>query len=514
MSGGNSAIVVGEDFLLRGPHGKELKSIGAHWDEAANAWTLPATRMNAKVVNDLGLGLPDLSVGLEPTPVVTVDDDLGALYPFQRETVARLVNAPHGLLVCLSPGLGKTAVAVKAADLVLPATEQAVVITLASLLRTWEREILKWSTKPGEIYVVRGAIDHEKATAARWIVMSWDKMSRDPAIWGKGWPLFILDESVLTKSRSSKRFKALQKIRRGVDRFWLLSGSPTSRYADDLWAQLHLIWPRAFPSYWRFAERYCIVEQTPWAQVITATRAGKDAAADNSDMMIVVNQEDVLDLPEYLFEAIDVDLVGKQLKAYKDMKKNFIAELENGTEVVAPNEIAKLMKLQQIASYWDGQSAKHEALLDLIETYEKPYLIWTHWREGAEALHWRLGDVNVSNYIVTGDTSPNDRDRFLEGFKAGAVDALVLSIGVGKFGHTFTNVKTMFYLDKTWNADDYFQSLHRVRRIGLKHRAVVVSVRAPKTTDVLVEANLEGKLGSMARMTKADLATLLKGLGQ
>lgn len=102
----------------------------------------------------------------------------------------------------------------------------------------------------------------------------------------------------------------------------------------------------------------------------------------------------------------------------------------------------------------------------------------------------------------------------LEEFKAGDYDALILSIGVGKFGHTFTNVKTIFYIDKTWNADDYFQSLHRVRRIGLKHRPVVVTLRAPGTVDELVEDNLTGKLGGISRLTKSNLRDLLKGLGK
>jgi hypothetical protein len=53
-----------------------------------------------------------------------------------------------------------------------------------------------------------------------------------------------------------------------------------------------------------------------------------------------------------------------------------------------------------------------------------------------------------------------------------------------------------------------------VRRIGLKHRPVVASFRAPGTTDDLVEDNLEGKLGSMASLTRSKLRELLLGLGR
>lgn len=505
-----SIEIVGDDIVITGKeHGRELKQMGARWDEKRGAWVLPATRMNAQAIYDARLGSSRLSVDVD-APGARPSDP--RLYAYQRHAIARLETARHGLLLCLSPGLGKTAVAVKAADAIIPLGERIVVVAPASLLRTWEREIKKWQELPGIVYVVSGAIDFKAAHETRWIVVSWDKVARDPGIWGGRWPLWILDESVLTKSRASRRFKAMDYLRRNVGRFWLLSGSPTTRHADDLWAQLHLLWPRAYPSYWRFAERYCVVEETQWARVVTATRAGRDAAEENSDLILVVNQEDVLDLPEYLFETIDVELAGAQARAYAAMQQTFIAELGDGTEVVAANEIARLQKLQQIASCWDGNSAKRDALVDVIRRYESPYLVWTHWRETATDLFLHLAAAGVDTRVVTGDTP--DRDAIIEAYKRGDHECLVLSLGVGKFGHTLTNVKTIFYVDRSWNADDFFQSMHRVRRIGLEHCPVVVSVNAVDTVDDIVNDNLEGKLGGISRMTRSHLATLLRGLGR
>jgi SNF2 family DNA or RNA helicase len=502
----------GEDIVIPNSHAyatAELKELGARWSAKQNAWTLPATRANAKALNALALEDVPVSVGL-PTPGEEPDDE--RLYGYQRAAAARLAGADHGQILVAKPGLGKTAMAITAADVAVP-DDQVVVVAPASLLRTWEREIRVWSKDP-RVYVMQGTVDYDQATAARWIICSWDKVPREAKTWGKGWPLFILDESVLAKSRGSQRFKALTKLRNGITRVWLLSGSPTTRHADDLWAQLHLVWPRAFGSYWRFAERYCIVEETPWGRKVSGTRRGRDAAADNDDLVIVINEEDAgLELPEYLFEpALEVALSGAQLKAYRDMAKTFIAELKDGTEVVAANEMGRLMKLQQIASCWDGESAKAQALVDVIDAYEPPYLIWTHWRESGQHVADLLSDKGLSVAHVDGGTK--DRDAEIEAYKAGERDALVLSLGVGKFGHTLVNTKTVFYLDKSWNADDYFQSLHRVKRIGLKHRPVVVPVRATGTVDELVEDNLEGKLGSISRMTRGDLADLLKGLGR
>ncbi len=73
----------------------------------------------------------------------------------------------------------------------------------------------------------------------------------------------------------------------------------------------------------------------------------------------------------------------------------------------------------------------------------------------------------------------------------------------------------MFGFDRNFSADDYYQSMHRVRRIGLTHRPVVVPIVAAGTVDELtVGDNLEAKLGGISRMTHSDLASLLKGLGR
>lgn len=498
-------MISGEDLVLGPRRHPEFAEWGARWDKRAAHWKLPAASIYAWTINDAQIGFPDLRGSLRRPPA-TLDDT--RLFPYQREAAGWLIAGKRGSLLALSPGLGKTAVSIVAADHDVPEGESIIVVAPASLLKTWGREIDKWSKYP-KTHIVKNIDDYPEGV--RWFVMSWDFMARHVDYLGKGWPLVILDESVMVKSRKTKRYAAAKTLRRSARRVWLLSGSPSTKGPEDLWTQLNLLWPRAYPSYWRFAERYCVVEDGEWARTIVGPRDNRSAVDENEDMILSVNQDDVLDLPEILFEPpLEVDLVGKQLRAYERMRDEFIAELADD-EVVAQNEIARLVRLQQIASWWDGESAKHDSLLDVIQNYEPPYLIWTHWVDGGVALHQRLSDVMPAG-IVIGATAR--KDDIIDEFKRGNFPALILSLGVGKFGHTLTGVKTVFYVDKTWSADDYFQSLHRIRRIGLEHRPVVVPIRARDTVDSLVEDNLEGKLGSISKITRSDLAKLLKGIGR
>lgn len=511
----------------------EMKTLGARWDVRRRAWTLPAARTHMASIRDL---LPDAEgvTSLPDLDATPLGDE--RLFGYQREAGGRLLAAPRGQLLCMSPGLGKTAVAIIAADKHVP-NDQVVVVAPAALLMTWQREIVKWGTGDTSTAILTGTPDWDVAAQARWLLVSWDTLARHQDWFDAVWPLWVLDESVLAKSRRSNKSMAIRggtrkkrgpdgaiisekhwaNLRKGVERVWLLSGSPTTRFVDDLWAQLALIWPRAFPSYWRFAERYCVVEESVWAKTVVGDRRDKDVMGDNSDLVTVVNQEDVLELPEYLFEPpVDVALLPKQQKAYTSMLNDFVAELEGADPLYADNRAAQLVRLQQIVSWWEGQSAKHDAVSAMIGSgaFAGPHLIWTHWSDAASALTARLVKDGVGAVHVSGADSPKVKDKLIESYKRGEIEALVLSLGVGKFGHTLTNTGSVHYVDRTFNADDYFQSLRRVRRIGLTHRPVVLTYRAPGTVEDLVDLNLEGKLQSISRITNHDLLELLRGLGR
>jgi hypothetical protein len=105
-------------------------------------------------------------------------------------------------------------------------------------------------------------------------------------------------------------------------------------------------------------------------------------------------------------------------------------------------------------------------------------------------------------------------DDLFEAYKSGKVKALVLSLGVGKFGHTLTNTLTAVYLDKTWEADPWVQSLRRIKRIGLTHSPRVISIVCPGTVDDIVEENLAGKAVNIAHVTNSNLATMLRTLSR
>jgi SNF2 family DNA or RNA helicase len=457
------------------------------------------------------------------------------LYGFQKEAVSMLVDNPWdhpGDLTALAPGLGKTVVALTTAGLLeLP---RVLIIAPLSLVNVWLLEKMKWfpgtrnsASLPYEINAVHGQSPPKEG----WVVTNYNTVTSPRRVVDyieQGWDAVVVDESVGVKNRRTQRFMSLKGLRESTDRWWELSGSPVTKHLDDLWAQFHLIEPRAHTKYSRFANRWCVVEENIWnkghgGDVVGS--AGRDVHRDFKDVLFVRSQEQVLpDLPEIRFEALNVSMTAQQSGIYEDMLQKFIATLESGEEMSTTNKLAQLIRLQQITSNpcnfgknWPDTSGKHAALAELVEAeaVEFPMLVWTHWKRGSEALQRRLeGLIPGRVELIHGSIDKEEIDELFVDYKASKIDILICSLGVGKFGHTLVNTRTAVYVDKTWDADAWAQSLRRIKRIGLTHSPRCITITCPGTVDDMVEDNLAGKAVNIAHVTNSNLATMLKSLAR
>lgn len=472
------------------------------------------------------------------------------LFTYQKNEVIKLVGDPYnhgGELCSLSPGLGKTVVAMTAAAIL--GLQRVLIIAPLTLLSTWQWEKTKFFSKsgtmaqsrlPARLRTVHGEVPPEDG----WVVTNYNTVTSAKRIADfceYQWDCLIIDESILIKNRKSQRFMNIKNLRQSADRVWLLSGSPISKHPSDLWAQFNMINHRGFSSFWRFTQRWCSVEQTDWGTKITGS-SGRDLRRDFADILSVKNQEEVLpDLPDMRFEHINcpIQYEPRQLRIYKTMAEKYIAQLEEtGEEIGAAGKLAQLIRLQQIASNvinlstsmegkWADISTKANTLLEMVdaEDIEYPAIVWTHWRPGAQALTDRLKGLaeeqGLKVALIQGDMDEEERTDLFRRFKGANnaytdadIDLLVLSLAVGKFGLSMQKTKTVIYMDKTWNADDYFQSIMRVRRIGLTHSPRVITLHSPGTIDEWIEENLAGKSIDIAHITNSSLAKMLRSLNR
>lgn len=435
---------------------------------------------------------------------------------FQKEPAAVLVKRKRAMLG-LAPGLGKSFCATIAAESMGDSVKRILVVCPLSLVRNWKNEIYKWSGKTAAVW--HGA---KIETATRWVITNYDSVVRDTQFYiQQNFDIIIIDESVLVKNRKAKRSQCVKAISKNAKYVWLLSGSPTTKFYDDMWMQLNILDPKRFSSYWKFAEKYCILERNQWGTAIINNAPNSDMLIkkDLSDIYYARTQDQVINLPPWLFDTIEVPMSDSQYKLYDQMEKEFIATLPSGDNVLAPIVLTQMLRLIQFASNpvlvgGNNESTKWDAVEEMLEYEELPAIIWTTFKATANLLSEKL-KKKYKVAPLTGDTKEEERQKIVDSFQSGGLDVIIAHPGVGKFGFTLTAARTAIYLERGYSGDDYYQSLHRVRRIGTTKSPHVIHLIASrpnghkgKTIDHVIDKVLEFRKNSTLALTSGEVRKL------
>lgn len=438
------------------------------------------------------------------------------LKPWQQDAVRFLLTRTHkSALLNMDPGLGKTRTSIVACKVL--DVKKILVIAPKSFLPGWQYEIGLVDKGAVEIY-------HRRVGGkVKWSLANYETVSdfADKYL-GQKWDVVIIDESLALKNRKAVRAKLLGRLRKSTEYLWALSGSPVSKFADDLFKQLQILAPDAFTSYWRFAELYCVIERGPWATKVVGNKSGIDLRDEFADIIFTVKEHELnLDKPEMRQEMLIAPMLPKQREIFDKFNRDFCVELESG-RLQTENVAAKLTYLQQITSHpvnvdiaWPHGSGKLEILLDalLTEHIRLPAIIWTWWKESAKEIlhalqpHYKVGVVTGSEEV------PRDAIKL---FQANKLEILILSLGVGRYGHTFNNACSAIYYDRTFDMDAFIQSQQRIaggiRGVGLSYVPTTYTIKTPMSTDDLIEENLTKKAFSFAHVAQHDLLSMLQKL--
>src|SRR5215471_1690382 len=457
------------------------------------------------------------------------------LFEFQREGAGFLMQRPRSML-SLSPGLGKTLTSITAAEQLWPQVQRILVVAPLSLLYMWKGEIEKWTGSLHDHHIIihrgkKATIDEmtpQRKDQILWVITNPEVATRSvPTLVSKKFHLLILDESILYKTRDSKRTRAIGNLAKGISRVWELTGTPANRMLDDMWSQFNILKPKAYSSYWRFAQEYCMVNPTTWGNQVIANKKDAEQKIKERfrDVYFARSQSEVLDIPEWLFEEIDVPMTPKQEKAYKELSDQLRTVLLDGktgdrTVITVTNHLAKVVRLIQVSSNpmllgGENESNKWTSLPELMEIYPGPWLVWTSFTRTAYFLEEFLGrmvDQRIGKII--GDTPIELRNKMIKDFQEGYNKILILNMQTGSFGHTLTAARTAFYPERNYDSN-YFQSLYRIRRIGTVESPNVVHFRSVyqdgrPTIDHLVHSLLDYRVGMVKELTTGMLKEILQ----
>lgn len=470
---------------------RQAKDIGFNGrkEEGEFWWEAP---LNLSIAEDLIRSFPRVvkddsyirwEEGLDKIQAVPDFVENSSAFSFQKEAVSFNITAEKAL-DAMAPGLGKSLAAAMTCKAVK--AKRILIICPLTLCQNWRREVKKWIG-------VDAVIWHQDPSTWRkasqgWVITNYDTVVRQLDMLKRmGFEAVIIDESLIVKNHAraqddnnkwyfkTKRVNAVFELTRNVKWIFELSGYPKSKFIDDLWTQLHILDPKRFSSYWKFAYKYCIVETNSWGKRVIADKEGAYEMLKNDcrDIFFARTQDQVLNLPPWIFDTYEIEMDKEQTRIYNEMERDFLSILPDGDEVLSTNILSQMVRLIQFASNhellmekFENPSNKWKAVSELLEFEEKPAIVWTNFIRTAEYMEKVLKDAGYRVAVLTGNTPESARQPIVDKFQGGELDVIVAHPGVGKYGLTLTAGRTCIYLERSYNSDDYYQSLHRVRRIG------------------------------------------------
>lgn len=411
-------------------------------------------------------------------------------YPYQQYCAARIVaDAAVGLF--LDMGLGKTVITLDAINTLRYdrwAVQRVLIIAPKKVAEgTWTKEAQKWEhLRHLRISAVLGSQQKRLralATPADIYVINRDNVAWLVDYFKNAWPfdMVVLDESSSFKNSQSKRFKALKLVRSRINRLVELTGTPASNGLIDLWAQIYLLdgGARLGRTLGQYRERFFDPDKRSRTQIFSYTP--KDGSMEYiqqaiGDICVSMKAEDYLNLPDRMFDDVPVVLDDKARKAYRQLERDLLLELDEGQITAASAGVltGKLLQLCNGAVYDSEKrplaihNCKVEAFLEVLEQLNGQHcLVFYNFQHDRDRLLAALEPLGLRVRVYQ-----NAADE--DAWNAGEIDVLLAHPASCAYGLNLQNGgHHIVWFGLTWSLEQYEQANKRLHRQGQRHPVIV-----------------------------------------
>lgn len=425
-------------------------------------------------------------------------------HPYQVRAINHIIDHRYCALF-LDMGLGKTVSTLTAVDELIQSLEvdKTLVIAPKSVaLNTWSSECEKWDHLSHlRLSIVMGTeTKRKKALAADADIYV---INRENVVWlvgqcGEEWPFncVVIDESSSFKSHTSKRFKALLKVRPYMRRVIELTGTPCPNGLMDLWAQMRLLdlGARLGKYITQYRSQYFHAGAHNGAVVYeyVPNRGAKEIISNRiADICLSMKASDYIDMPMVIDGGMALQM--DELPAYKQFERDCVLDLPEGEVIAAVTAVSLSNKLLQYASgaVYDDEHTWHkvsdtklEALTELLEQTDEPVLIYYNYQHELE----RMMEAIPSLIRFKGE--PDLLKRWNEGqirVMAAHPASVAYGLNMQQGGHIIV------WYSPTWNLELYEQANARLLRQGQAKPVVLYHLVCKGTMDEVVIEALKGK---------------------
>jgi SNF2 family DNA or RNA helicase len=255
----------------------------------------------------------------------------GKLYPYQEESVARMVDRGQ-MLLGLVMGAGKTVTTIAAIEQLMETNEidKCLVVVPASLKYQWMREIERFTDS--RVVVIDGnpkerAKDWRATLSAKYIIVNPETLIRDLSHCLKvDYQAVVVDEATLIKSRVSKRSKIIKKIGRRVYYRYALTGQPIENRPEELFSIMEFVDPDVLGRFDAFDRTFIVRDHFGKP---TRYRNLKSLHESMTECMVRKTREDIADqLPQIIHQTIPVPFDASGAQLYRTISTDLLNQLQ------------------------------------------------------------------------------------------------------------------------------------------------------------------------------------------
>lgn len=328
-------------------------------------------------------------------------------------------------------------------------------------------------------------------------------------VWGRDWPydVVFIDESSAFKDHRTGRFKALRRVRPLIRRFHELTATPVAETYEHLFAQIYLLdqGKRLGKSITNYRERYFSFNKYTFKYTLRPG-AEEEIVSKISDICLSMKGEDYLDLDEPIFIPERIILPSDQMALYKEMERDYIITLPDGTEIEAENSAAKSQKLQQMSSgviyenvvtMDEFGECKHERVVHHLHDHKieklKEIIEASDGENIIVAYHLKSSLQRLKK--VFPEAVVMDKDgKCIKDWNAGKIKILLLS--PQSAGHGLNIQKggrRLVFFDIPWSFEYFYQCFKRLARQGQTLLVMIHFLTVVGTIDIEIVAALTEK---------------------
>jgi len=382
----------------------------------------------------------------------------------------------------------------------------------------WEKEIQKWTDEP---YLIIGGSKERKESDIKnlskyfYIVINYEairlKKNGDTnnihkSLYNWNPNFIILDECHAIKNKDALQTKAIKLFK---PEFCILAtGTPVLNKTNELWSLLNYLDAEYWSSYWKFIQRYCILEEkyvgyNRKVKVISGSKNLDELKERMFPYYIGRTKKEVMSyLPDKIYETRFMSLLDEQKKIYNELITNLITEIEG--KIITINRqfiVTKLLRLLQVCDTLQTLGGKDISIkLDECEnivndlSLNHKIVFFTWFKETARALETRLLNKNINVVRIDGEVKEKQRKELIDKFQSDKnCRVFIATLSTCGVGIDLTCADVCVFVSRSYTPAINDQAESRLHRSGQKNVVNIITLITQGTIEEKISILLENK---------------------